>query len=172
MNSKYLLVPAAFFLGSAGLEAQFNTSSLVINARSDPKNAPSIVAMAVVENPKYALVIVRSAVAAMPTRAVDIVRAVLRVDPNDAAEIVRQAILGQPRLAVEITAAAVAILPDHSAAIVKAAIAVAPADLRGAIAAPAETGGEIGNENVSGGTPVSPAFPSQPVDAGLISPAT
>src|ERR1700722_11964939 len=102
MNSKYLLVPAAFFLGSAGLEAQYNTSSLVINARSDPKNAPSIVAMAVVENPKYALVIVRSAVAAMPTRAVDIVRAVLRVDPNDAAEIVRQAILGQPRLAVEI----------------------------------------------------------------------
>jgi hypothetical protein len=172
MNSKYLFGTAALLLGAAGLEAQYNTASLVINAKSDPKNAPSIVAMAALENPKYTLLIVNAAVRAMPARTVEIVRAVLRVDPKDAAEIVRQAILAQPSQAVEITTAAVALLPDQSAAIVKAAVAVAPVDLRSAIAAPSDTGGGIGNENVSGGSPVSPSFPSQPVDAGLISPAT
>jgi len=175
MNTKYLKIAAAFAFSAVGLHAEFSTSSVVINARSDPKNAPAIVAMAVVENPKFTLAIVRAAVSAIPSRATDIVRSILKVDPKDAPEIVRQAILAQPSLAVQITTAAVTLLPDQANAILKTAEKTAPADVRGTIADLAgdkSDGSPISSGNVSSGAPTSPSFPSQPVDAGLISPAS
>jgi hypothetical protein len=174
MNNKHLMLAAAFALSAAGLRAEFSTSSVVINARSDPKNAPAIVAMAAIENPKFTLAIVRASVSAIPSRAVDIVRSVLRVDPKDAPEIVRQAILAQPSLAVQITTAALNTEPDQKDAIVRSAEKAAPADVRDSIAdlSSEGAGSNLGNGTVSGGAPTSPSFPSQPVNAGLISPAS
>jgi hypothetical protein len=174
MKYKHLFIMAASVFCTSALRAEFNTSSIVINAKSDPRNAPAIIAMAAIENPKYTLSIVRAAAKAMPNLTVYIVKAVLKVDPKDAPEIVRQAILAQPSLAVEITTAAVALLPDQAQAITTVAAEASPASLRDAVSALSGTdsGPSLGNGNVSGGAPVSPSFPSQPVDAGLISPAS
>jgi hypothetical protein len=174
MNSKHLFLAALLVAGTSGLRAEFSVNSVVINARSDPKNAPAIVAMASIENPKYTLRLVRAATTSLPSRAVEITRSVLKVDPKDAPEIVRQAILGQPRLALQITTAAVALLPDQRGAIVSSAAEVAPVDSKSSITDLDEAGtsGTSSSSNLSGGTPVAPAFPSQPVDAGLISPSS
>jgi hypothetical protein len=173
MNTKILFVAGAFVLAGSSLRAEFSVNSVVINAKSDPRNAPAIVAMASIENPKYTLSLVRAATRAMGNHAVAIVLAVLKVDPKDAPEIVRQAILGQPTLALQIANAAVAAVPDQRAAILRSASDAAPADARTSIEALEETTpSSLPNSTLTGGSPAAPSFPSQPVDAGLISPSS
>jgi hypothetical protein len=170
-----LLVGAALLAGISTINAaEFNAQAFAINVRSDPKNAPAIVAMAVVDNPKAVSRIVTAGVKALPKQAVSIVKAALRVDPKQAVSIVKAAILAEPRLAVEITNAATATLPGQSAEITKAAEAVAPEDLKESIAGSGSDGGtdNLGESKVSGGSPPAPSFPSQPVQPDLVSPSS
>jgi hypothetical protein len=169
MNPKLLTIVCMFFLAATGLRAQANLNSIVYNLKSDPKNAPAIAAMAVVENPKLTARIVTAALTALPKQSVEIVRALLKVDPKEVTLIIRAAILAQPSLAVQFTSMAVAMYPDQSAAIIKAATSVAPAEVRDAIAAPSDN--NLGNGQVSGGNASTPSFPTQPIQP-LTSPAS
>jgi hypothetical protein len=173
MKTKFLMGAALLSVISVLNAAEFNAESLTINMRSDPKNAPAIVALAVAENPKAAARIVSTAVKALPKETVSIVKAVLRVDPKQAAAIVRAAILAEPRLAAEITNAATRLLPDEAAEITKAAEAAAPDDLKDSIAGSDNGGSDnLGDSKASGGAPPSPSFPSQPVSPDVVSPSS
>jgi hypothetical protein len=175
MKTRFLM-GAALLSGITALNAaEFNAQSFAINLRSDPRNAPAIVAMAALDNPKAVSRIVGVAVKTLPKETLGIVRAALRAEPGQATAIVRAAILAAPRLAVEITNEATTLLPDQTAAITKAAEAAAPDDLKDAIAGSAgsESGGDnLGDSKVSGGAPPSPSFPSQPVSPDVVSPSS
>lgn len=173
MKTKYLLGAALFLAFKALNAAEFNAQSLAINERSDPRNAPAIVAMAAVENPKAISRIVAAGVKALPKQTLSIVRAVLRVEPKQAAAVVRAAILAEPRLATEIANEATTLLPDQASAITKAAVAAAPEDLKDSIGGSTDGGSEnLGEVNASGGTPPAPSFPSQPVQPDVVSPSS
>jgi hypothetical protein len=175
MKTKYSF-GLAVFLGFAAIgSAQVDLQALVINIRSDPKNSPAIVAMAVVENPRSVSRIVATSVKALPRHTVNIVKAALRVAPKQATSIVRAAILAEPSLAVEITNAATAAVPDQSAAILKVAVAAAPADLKDQIGGTPESASSddnLGESKGSSGPPPSVSFPSQPVQPDLVSPSS
>lgn len=172
MKTKFLL-SAVFLSAVAGLNAaDFNAQSLAINVRSDPKNAPAIVALAAVENPRAISRIVTAGIKALPKQTLAIVKAVLRVSPKQAPAIVKAAILAQPRLAVEIANEATTLVPDEASEITKAAEAVAPEDLRDSIAGSEGGTDNLGESRASGGAPPTPGFPTQPVQPDLVSPSS
>ncbi len=174
MKTKHLLGTALFLAFNALYAADFNAQSLAINERSDPRNAPAIVAMAAVENPRAISRIVTAGVKALPKQTLSIVKAVLRVAPKQAAAVVKAAILAEPRLATEIASEATTLLPDQASAITKAAVAAAPEDLKDSIEGGSTDGGSenLGEANASGGTPPAPSFPNQPVQPDVVSPSS
>ena len=70
-----------FFLATVALHAEFKVDTVLANAKSDPKNAPAIVAFAAVDNPKFLLPLLSAAVDAFPDQAVEIVQALLKANP-------------------------------------------------------------------------------------------
>jgi len=175
MKIKFLTGLALFAVGSTLRADDFSAQSLATNVRSDPRNAPAIVAMAAVENPHSIARVITAGVRALPRQTLAIEKAVLQVEPRQAPTIVRAAILAQPTKAVEITATATKLFPDQAAAIKKAALAVAPSDAKDTIAGTAGDSGSddnLGESKASGGPPAAPAFPSQPVQPDLVSPSS
>jgi len=176
MKNNSLLILGLLVAASAARAADFDAPTLITNVRSDPRNAPAIVAMAAVENPHAVTRVVTAGVKALPRQTLAIEKAVLQVDPKQAPAIVKAAIVAEPSMAVAITSTATKLLPDQAAAITKAALSVAPADAKEAIAG---TNGEgsgsddnLGESKASGGAPAAPSFPSQPVQPDLVSPSS
>jgi len=175
MKTKFLAGLALLAVGATLRADDFSAQSLATNVRSDPRNAPAIVAMAAVENPRAITRVITAGVRALPRQTLAIEKAVLQVAPKQAPAIVRAAILAQPARAVEITATATKLFPDQAAAITKAALAVAPADAKEAIAGTASDSSSddnLGESKASGGPPPAPSFPSQPVQPDLVSPSS
>jgi hypothetical protein len=169
MNARLFFLITTIVVANIGRAADPTVDSVVAGARSDPANAPAIVALAVIEHPKSLERIVTDSVAALPDRAVDIVRALLKVAPKQAAAIVGAAIQGAPKLAVEITTAAVALLPDRRAEIIAAAVDAAPVELRGVFTAP--MGESLRASGITSDT-TPPSFPAQPIRPDLVSPSS
>jgi hypothetical protein len=157
-----------FFLATVALRAEVKVDSMLANAKSDPKNAPAIVALAAVDNPKFLLPIVSASVEALPNQAVEIVRALLKIAPKQALEIVRAAINAQPQLAGRISSMAAAMFPDQAEQIVKAADDAAAGVPETAEASP--TSSNLGGS--AGAFPSAPAFPAQPIRPDLVSPSS
>jgi hypothetical protein len=159
-----------FLLATVALHAEFRIGDVLASAKSDPKNAPAIIAFAAVDNPRFLLPLLSGSVEALPDQAVEIVRALLKVAPNKALDIVRVAIQAQPKLAVKISSVAVALLPDQADQIIKVAGDTAAGAPETAEASP--TGGDIGPNGAAGASPSAPPFPAQPIRPDLVSPSS
>lgn len=157
------------FFAAGALHAETKLESVLTNAKSDPKNAPAIIAFAAVEEPKSLLPLVTAAVQSFPERAVEIVRAVLKVAPKQAQDIVRAAILAQPKLAVKISSMAAALLPDQAEQIIKVASDAAAGGPEEAVASPNEN---LGPKGAASAAPGLPPFPAQSIRPDLVSPSS
>jgi len=170
LNMKLRAFFLTFLLAAVALHAEFKIDTVLASAKSDPKNAPAIIAFAAVDNPKFLLPLVSASVDALPEQAVEIVRALLKVAPKQALEIVRAAVIAQPKLVGGISSVAVALLPDRADQIIKVANDAAAGVPETAEASP--TGGNLGPNGVAGSSPSAPAFPAQPIRPDLVSPSS
>ena len=159
-----------FLLAAVALHAEFKIDTVLASEKSDPKNAPAIIAFAAVDNPKFLLPLVSASVQAFPGQAVEIVRAMLKVAPKQVLEIVRAAVSAQPKQADGISSVAVAALPDQADQIIKTANEAAAGAPE--TAEPSPTGGNLGPNGAAGVSPSAPPFPAQPIRPDLVSPSS